>query len=67
VEVPVVSRVVDTAGAGDVLHGALAYSVAARPPERPWGEKAFVAAVGFAAAVASRSCGTFGTRAWMSP
>ncbi|MFE0512434.1 PfkB family carbohydrate kinase [Streptomyces sp. NPDC058964] len=61
VEVPTV-RVVDTLGAGDVLHGALALGLALPGDLTPG---AFVAALSGAAAVASRACASFGTRAWM--
>ncbi|UGQ11688.1 PfkB family carbohydrate kinase [Yinghuangia sp. ASG 101] len=67
VPAPVVDRVVDSVGAGDVLHGALAYAIATRRKEHPWGEREFVEALNSAATTASRSCATFGTRAWMSP
>ena len=49
--------VADTLGAGDVLHGAFCWHLASRRP--------FVAALTEAAAVATRSCRSFGTRAWM--
>ncbi|MFE2417005.1 PfkB family carbohydrate kinase [Streptomyces hokutonensis] len=62
VDVPPV-RVADTLGAGDVLHGALAYHLALGAGH-PAAED-FVAALTAAAAVASRACGSFGTRAWM--
>lgn len=55
VEVPE-ARVVDTLGAGDFLHGAFCRYV-----DRPFPE-----ALARAAAVASRSCGGFGTRSWMN-
>ncbi|MFJ9896104.1 PfkB family carbohydrate kinase [Streptomyces sp. NPDC091280] len=61
VDVPTV-RVADTLGAGDVLHGALAHHLARRAA-RPTTEH-FVAALTAAAEVASRSCTSFGTRAW---
>ncbi|MEU6538431.1 PfkB family carbohydrate kinase [Streptomyces sp. NPDC047000] len=61
VEVPP-TRVVDTLGAGDVLHGALAHDLAVRGPLTPDG---FAGALRGAARVASRSCASFGTRAWM--
>ncbi len=60
-EVPVPAvTVVDTLGAGDVLHGAFAYAVAvdAGRPRLPH-------ALEFAAEVASLSCSTFGTREWL--
>ncbi|GGJ27159.1 PfkB family carbohydrate kinase [Streptomyces brasiliensis] len=55
--VPPVSAV-DTVGAGDFLHGAFAYYWG--PGDRP-----FAVALARAAEVASRSCASFGTRAWM--
>jgi sugar/nucleoside kinase (ribokinase family) len=51
--------VVDTLGAGDILHGALAYGLATRPGA---GAGTLLAA---AAAVASESCRHFGTRDWI--
>ncbi len=51
-------RVVDTLGAGDVLHGAFCYYVAAAGGR-------FLPALQAAVAVASRSCAHRGTRAWM--
>ncbi|MEU9342093.1 PfkB family carbohydrate kinase [Streptomyces sp. NPDC048278] len=57
------TRVVDTLGAGDVLHGALAYHLGGPAPvEGP----AFAEALARAAAVASRACASFGTRAWLT-
>jgi len=61
VEAPPV-RVADTLGAGDVLHGALAHHLALQ--DRPTPED-FAEALRAAATVASRSCASFGTRAWM--
>ncbi|GIF16835.1 PfkB family carbohydrate kinase [Actinoplanes teichomyceticus] len=55
--------VLDTLGAGDILHGALTLAVARRWPLT---DAAFAEALDEAAAVASRSCAFFGTRAWMS-
>lgn len=61
VPIPPVSPVVDTLGAGDFFHGALTWRVAAlgrddaRLPED----------IAFAASVAARSLGSFGTRAWL--
>ncbi|WP_436520529.1 PfkB family carbohydrate kinase [Actinoplanes sp. HUAS TT8] len=55
--------VVDTLGAGDVLHGALTVAVARRWPLT---DATFAEALDEAAAVATRSCASFGTRAWMS-
>ncbi|MDX3094346.1 PfkB family carbohydrate kinase [Streptomyces sp. ME02-6991-2B] len=66
IPVPAITSVVDTLGAGDVLHGALAHHLAAHVTTRltPSG---FDAALHRAATIASRSCATFGTRAWMRP
>lgn len=61
VEVPAV-RVADTLGAGDFLHGALAHHLAVRGRLTPEG---FAESLRGAAAVASRACASFGTRAWM--
>ncbi|MFJ1969542.1 PfkB family carbohydrate kinase [Streptomyces sp. NPDC087903] len=61
VDVPSV-RVADTLGAGDVLHGVLAHHLAAQDQLTSEG---FVEALRGAAVVASRACGSFGTRAWM--
>ena len=61
VDVPAV-RVADTLGAGDVLHGALAQQLALQVDLTSRG---FVEALRGAAAVASRACSSFGTRAWM--
>ncbi|MGW3121728.1 PfkB family carbohydrate kinase [Streptomyces sp. NPDC001107] len=62
VDVPAV-RVADTLGAGDVLHGALAHHLAVQGPLLT--SEGFVQALRGAAAVASRACASFGTRAWM--
>ncbi|GAA2898539.1 kinase [Actinoplanes cyaneus] len=56
------TKVVDTLGAGDVLHGALTSAVARRWPLT---DDTFAESLDEAAAVASRSCASFGTRAWM--
>ncbi|GAA4601904.1 sugar/nucleoside kinase (ribokinase family) [Actinoplanes octamycinicus] len=56
------ATVVDTLGAGDVLHGALTLAVARR---RPLTDATFAEALDEAAAVATRSCASFGTRSWM--
>ncbi|MEU6142782.1 PfkB family carbohydrate kinase [Streptomyces sp. NPDC047081] len=63
VEVPSVP-VVDTLGAGDFLHGALAHHLAAQGKSTSDG---FAAALRGAAEVAARACASFGTRAWMRP
>lgn len=57
-EVPVPTvETVDTLGAGDVFHGAVAFYLARG--------LAFDAALAEAATVAARSCSSFGTRDWM--
>lgn len=62
VPVPVVDNIVDTLGAGDFFHGALAYRLAvlgldaARLPDD----------LAWACAVAARSLQSFGTRAWLA-
>ena len=61
VEIPP-GRVVDTLGAGDVLHGALAHHLAVQGELTAEG---FAEALRDAAEVASRACASFGTRAWM--
>jgi sugar/nucleoside kinase (ribokinase family) len=61
VDVPAV-HVVDTLGAGDVLHGALTHALAGQGVLTPEG---FTEALRAAATVASRACASFGTRAWM--
>ncbi|WP_406118339.1 PfkB family carbohydrate kinase [Streptomyces sp. NBC_00989] len=60
VAVPAV-QVADTLGAGDVLHGALAYHLAGSRLT----SEGFAEALRAAAVVASRACASFGTRAWM--
>jgi sugar/nucleoside kinase (ribokinase family) len=50
-------EVVDTLGAGDILHGAFCSYAAKGSP--------FVAALQQASRLATRSCQSFGTRAWM--
>jgi sugar/nucleoside kinase (ribokinase family) len=57
------ARVVDTLGAGDVFHGACAFAIAVVDV---LDEAAFVDALQKAAAVAATSCGSFGTRSWMT-
>lgn len=54
--------VVDTLGAGDVFHGIAAFLLAGAPPTTA----RFVAALSEAARVATASCGSFGTRAWLA-
>ncbi|KOU66902.1 sugar kinase [Streptomyces sp. MMG1533] len=61
VDVPAV-RVADTLGAGDILHGALTHRLALQGRLTSQG---FAEALRGAAAVASRACASFGTRAWM--
>ena len=64
VEVPAVA-VVDTLGAGDVLHGAFAYAVATRRAGKgELTDDALEGALAFAAPVASAACEHFGTRSW---
>lgn len=58
------ATVADTLGAGDVLHGALAYALRQNPALTT---EVFVSALAFAAGVATRSCASFGTRSWMRP
>jgi sugar/nucleoside kinase (ribokinase family) len=53
------TEIVDTLGAGDVLHGALAYGLSTSPGED------VAALLADAVAVASRSCQYFGTREWL--
>ena len=54
---PAPVAVVDTLGAGDFLHGAFCHHCLQQP---------FADALAAAAAVASRSCSSFGTRAWLA-
>ncbi|MGO9504908.1 MAG: PfkB family carbohydrate kinase [Streptosporangiaceae bacterium] len=54
--------VVDTLGAGDVFHGALAYALAAADA---LDAAVFLAALQGAAKVAALACQSFGTRTWM--
>ncbi len=57
-EIPVATvPVVDTLGAGDILHGAFCFHLAAG--------SGFTDALGSAAEIATASTRTFGTRAWM--
>ena len=57
IDIPEVD-VVDTLGAGDIFHGAFCFYYAATG--------SFEAALGMAATVAGTSCGSFGTRNWMT-
>lgn len=59
-QVPRVS-VVDTLGAGDFFHGALAFAVG----RDGLSEQAFPAELAFAAEIASRSVQEFGSRSWL--
>ena len=54
-------RVVDTLGAGDFFHGALAYAVG----REGLSEREFPAELAFAADIASRSVQEFGSRSWL--
>jgi sugar/nucleoside kinase (ribokinase family) len=58
VEVPPIAPV-DTLGAGDVFHGALAAAIAA-------GARSVPTAIGFAVEVAGLRCGVLGCRGWLS-
>lgn len=58
-EVPAVRQVVDTTGAGDIMHGALCYYLAA-------GEASFPDALARASAVAALKCQSLGTRGWLA-
>lgn len=58
---PPYGQVVDTLGAGDILHGALTHAL----PRRPRTEDEFLAALVRAAGVATEACASFGTRTWM--
>jgi len=59
--VPRVANVVDTLGAGDFFHGALTYRVAKLGLD----DARLAEDIAFASAVAGRSLGSFGTRAWL--
>jgi sugar/nucleoside kinase (ribokinase family) len=50
------SQVVDTLGAGDIFHGAFCHYIL---------QETFMDALAHAAAIATRSCQSFGTRQWM--
>jgi sugar/nucleoside kinase (ribokinase family) len=65
VRVPTV-HAVDTLGAGDAFHGAVAYAVANSCPGSPVPEEAAVAALEYAAEVAVIRCQTAGPRAWLA-
>ncbi len=62
VAVAPVADVVDTLGAGDFFHGALAYRIATQGLD---GDR-FPADLAFAAEVTARSLTTVGTREWLS-
>ena len=53
--------VIDTLGAGDFFHGALAYRLA----EGGLDDERFAADLAFASRVAGESLGAFGTRSWL--
>ncbi len=56
-ELPILhTKVVDTLGAGDVLHGAFCHYIR---------DNSFIPALTKASLLASKSCQTFGTRQWM--
>jgi len=61
VEVPRVEGVVDTLGAGDFFHGALAHRIATLGLDAD----RFADDLAFAAGVVARSLTSFGTRAWL--
>ncbi|EIV95636.1 PfkB family carbohydrate kinase [Frankia sp. QA3] len=60
---PPAVRAVDTLGAGDVFHGAFAWSIAVLPRLTTAG---MVAALAAASQVAARSVTRFGTRSWLA-
>ncbi|WP_261565032.1 PfkB family carbohydrate kinase [Frankia gtarii] len=60
---PPAVRAVDTLGAGDVFHGAFAWSIAALPRLTTAG---LVDALAAASRVAARSVTSFGTRSWLT-
>ena len=62
VAVPQVAGVVDTLGAGDFFHGALAYRIATEGLD---GDR-FPEDLAFAAEVTARSLTTVGTREWLN-
>jgi len=57
--------VVDTLGAGDILHGVMAAVLATHAPGRPPATGRVVQALVEGARVASASCASHGTRAWL--
>jgi sugar/nucleoside kinase (ribokinase family) len=62
-QIPVpAATVVDTLGAGDVLHGAFAYAICGG---RGIDSAGFASALEFGAKVAAYACQSFGTRTWM--
>ncbi|MDX3073567.1 PfkB family carbohydrate kinase [Streptomyces sp. NPDC088354] len=64
VPVPAPTTVADTLGAGDIFHGALAHALLTHVRTRLT-PALLTTALRSAAATASRSCASFGTRAWM--
>ncbi|MDN4489864.1 PfkB family carbohydrate kinase [Demequina sp. SYSU T00068] len=62
VEVPRVSPVVDTLGAGDFFHGALTWRIASLGRD----DARLADDIAFASAVVAESLGSFGTRAWLA-
>lgn len=64
VPVPALTTVADTLGAGDIFHGALAHALLAHVPTRLT-PALLTTILRSAAETASRSCASFGTRAWM--
>ncbi|HYT09432.1 MAG TPA: PfkB family carbohydrate kinase, partial [Mycobacteriales bacterium] len=63
VPVPAVAAV-DTLGAGDAFHGAVAYAVSGS--QGPVPAEAAVAALAYASGVAAVRCQTAGPRAWLA-
>jgi sugar/nucleoside kinase (ribokinase family) len=64
VEVPRV-HAMDTLGAGDAFHGAVAHGLAARRPDRPASPEVIQAVLRRAAEVAALRVTSLGTRAWL--
>ena len=62
VPVPSAGPVIDTLGAGDFFHGALTWRIASLG----WDDARLAEDIAFAAAVAARSLGSFGTRTWLA-